>query len=110
MNTVDQVASSLKVLGDPTRLLMMKVLSEQEYCVCQLVEMFQMSQPAVSQHLKKLKAFDFVTERRQGQWRFYQVNPASEQVELVQKILFHLDTNAPEVQQLLARAQPMNCS
>lgn len=45
----------LKTLSDQTRLMMMKLFLEKEYCVCQLVDMFEMSQPAISQHLRKLK-------------------------------------------------------
>lgn len=49
------VVHCLKILSDQTRLIIMKLLQNKEYCVCQLVDMFQMSQPAISQHLSKLK-------------------------------------------------------
>lgn len=46
--TIDVAAMTrcLKTLSDQTRLIMMRLFLEKEYCVCQLVDMFEMSQPA----------------------------------------------------------------
>ncbi len=47
---------------------MMAILNEADCCVCELVDILQMSQPAISQHLRKLKDSDLVkeTKRRNG--------------------------------------------
>lgn len=51
----EEIATYVKVMSDPTRLLIIKLVSKKEYCVCQFVDMFEMSQPSISQHLKKTK-------------------------------------------------------
>lgn len=63
-----------RVLGDPTRLKIVKLLAAEEYCVCELVHLLEMSQPAISQHLAKLKAAGLVSERRAGQWVVYRLD------------------------------------
>jgi ArsR family transcriptional regulator len=61
----------LKALADPTRLKLLKLVLQEELCVCELVDLLQISQPAVSQHLAKLKAAGLVRERRAGMWTYY---------------------------------------
>lgn len=63
-----------KALGEPTRLRIIKLLSEKELCVCQLEQIMQISQPRISQHLKILKQTGLVTERRDGQRRVCRIN------------------------------------
>lgn len=73
LNTVveiDKAAMILKLLGDKTRLIMVKILDTHDCCVCEFVEIFKMSQPAISQHLRKLKDIGLVKEERRGQWIF----------------------------------------
>lgn len=53
--STEKLTETLKILHDPTRLLLMKLLMEKTYCVCELVGMFEVSQPAISQHLRKYK-------------------------------------------------------
>ena len=48
---MDKAAIILKLLGDKTRLTMMKLMDDHACCVCEFVEIFQFSQPAISQHL-----------------------------------------------------------
>jgi ArsR family transcriptional regulator len=61
----------LKALADPTRLKLLKLILAEELCVCELQELLQISQPAVSQHMAKLKTAGLVTERRAGMWTYY---------------------------------------
>lgn len=63
-----------KALGEPTRLRILRLLAEQELCVCDLEEILQISQPRVSQHLKVLKQTGLVNERRDGQRRNFSFN------------------------------------
>lgn len=65
---------SFKALGEPTRLRIIKLLSQKELCVCELEQIMQISQPRISQHLKILKQAGLVTERRQGQRRVCRIN------------------------------------
>lgn len=73
LDDLEEVSLVLKLLGDKTRLTMMKLLEKQECCVCELVEVFKTSQPSVSQHLRKLKDAGLVKENRKGQWIFIQL-------------------------------------
>jgi Predicted transcriptional regulators len=76
MNNVElgQMAETLKLLGDNTRLTIVAALKERELCVCELVDALQTSQPNVSQHMRKLKAGGLVKERKRGQWVYYSLN------------------------------------
>lgn len=71
---MDELVGLLKVLGDPTRLKLLKLLLAEELCNCELVELLGISQPAVSQHITKLKSAKLIKERRQGQWTYYGAN------------------------------------
>lgn len=61
----------MKLLADPTRLKLLKLLLAEELCVCELQELLQISQPAVSQHMARLWALGLVTERKEGPWTYY---------------------------------------
>ena len=64
-----------RALADPTRRDLLSLLREPRP-VSDLTRHFAMSQPAISQHLKVLKAARLVTERRSGRHRIYQADPA----------------------------------
>ncbi len=63
-----------KALGQSTRLKIAFLLNEQELCVCELEQILKISQSAISQHMRVLKAADLVNEQRKGQWVFYSLN------------------------------------
>ncbi|WP_268233837.1 ArsR/SmtB family transcription factor [Virgibacillus oceani] len=90
MLDIEKVALTLKLLGDKTRLTMVGLLKDNECCVCEFVEVFQMSQPSISQHLRKLRDAGIVKEKRKGQWIFYSLNRENESYPLVMTILDHL--------------------
>ncbi|KWX80286.1 ArsR family transcriptional regulator [Paenibacillus riograndensis] len=71
---ISELADDLKLLGDRTRLLMLSLLKEREWCVCEFVEIFDISQPAISQHLRKLRSKGIVKEQKRGQWIHYSLN------------------------------------
>lgn len=104
-----KTAECMKLLSDPTRLLIMKLVSKKEYCVCQFVDMFDMSQPAVSQHLRKLKQAGLLKEERRGQWRFYSMDPNSYHTPMIQLILAQIDDEDPDLLKLLKKETPVNC-
>ncbi|QQK76290.1 winged helix-turn-helix transcriptional regulator [Salicibibacter cibarius] len=104
-----KVANCIKVISDPTRLLMMKLVEKKEYCVCQFVDMFGMSQPAASQHLRKLREAGLVKENRRGQWRFYSMNESSPEASIVKGILSQIDEKDDQYRQLLEREAPVDC-
>ena len=66
-----------KCLADATRLRCLLLLEhEAELCVCELTEAIREIQPKVSRHLAQLRKCGLLSDRRQGQWIFYRINPA----------------------------------
>ena len=64
-----------KCLSDDTRLrCVLLIFNEDELCVCELTTALQVLQPKISRHLAQLKQFGILTDRRQGQWIYYQIN------------------------------------
>ncbi|MNO58954.1 HTH-type transcriptional repressor AseR [compost metagenome] len=91
-----EMAEKLKLLGDKTRLTILGLLKDKEWCVCDLVEILNMSQPSVSQHLRKLKAQGLVKETKRAQWVYYSLD--IEEDSFIQPVLSAL----PDTQTLLA--------
>lgn len=67
----------MKAIGQATRLKIIFMLARSEHCVCELERILNVSQPAISQHMRVLKAAGLVSERREGQWIFYSLNAAA---------------------------------
>lgn len=65
------LAELFKVFGDSTRIRILYVLFEEEVCVCDLAEVLNMTQSAVSHQLKILKQAKLVKARREGKQIFY---------------------------------------
>jgi DNA-binding transcriptional ArsR family regulator len=63
------------VLGDPTRRAIFDCLADRPRAVGELAETLPVSRPAVSQHLKVLKAAGLVTDEASGTRRIYRLNP-----------------------------------
>jgi ArsR family transcriptional regulator len=66
-----------KALADPVRLQIVDVLRQRagEVCVCDLERLFDVSQPTLSHHLKKLRQAGIAGVVRRGQFAYYYVNP-----------------------------------
>lgn len=73
----ERIAAIAKALGDPVRVQLVDVLRKHagEVCVCELVPLFELSQPTVSHHLKKLREAGIVGSERRGLWAYYYVLP-----------------------------------
>ncbi|WP_461570060.1 ArsR/SmtB family transcription factor [Thermincola ferriacetica] len=69
-----KIAEFFKALGDETRLKIINMLAEQEMCVCEILDKLNMSQPAVSHHLKILRQAGLVKDSRDGKWIYYSLN------------------------------------
>lgn len=106
---IDKMATILKLLGDKTRLTIILLLKESECCVCEFVELFDMSQPSISQHIRKLKDVNLITETRRGQWIFYAINRDSEYYEAISAILEYLPTQEDKIIQLEKLGKKINC-
>jgi DNA-binding transcriptional ArsR family regulator len=66
---------SLNVLGDPTRRQIVEILAGGALRAGDIASRFEMSAPAVSQHLKVLREANLVSVRRDAQRRIYELNP-----------------------------------
>ena len=77
MHTVEELSKVLKVLADPTRLTMLKQMQDGEQCACSFVDCFDISQPAISRHLKMMRQAGLLLERRDKQWIHYRLNETS---------------------------------
>jgi len=71
-----QTDTIFRALADPTRRAVFERLTRGEAAVKELTLRFDVSQPAISQHLAALRAAGLVSERRAGRNVFYRVRPA----------------------------------
>jgi ArsR family transcriptional regulator, arsenate/arsenite/antimonite-responsive transcriptional repressor len=76
-DAAERIARIAKALGDPIRLQLVDVLRKHagKVCVCELVPLFDLSQPTVSHHLKVLRDAGVVDSERRGLWAYYYVRP-----------------------------------
>lgn len=70
---VKKTSERMKLLANPTRLMILKILSEKSVCVCVLVELVGKSQPNISQHLAKLKDNRIIEDYPVGKLVFYMI-------------------------------------
>ena len=73
----ERMAAVAKALADPVRVQLVDVLRKHagKVCVCELVPLFDLSQPTVSHHLKLLRETGVVDSERRGLWAYYYVRP-----------------------------------
>jgi ArsR family transcriptional regulator len=70
-----RTARLFHALADETRLRILERLADGEQCVCDLTGALEAGQSRLSFHLKTLKDAGLVTDRRQGRWIYYTLNP-----------------------------------
>ncbi|HEX7021623.1 MAG TPA: metalloregulator ArsR/SmtB family transcription factor [Trueperaceae bacterium] len=83
---MEDLATQLKALADPTRLNILEFLKnpqedccsqESGVCACDFEDLLGLSQPTISHHMKQLVQAGFVTAEKRGRWMFYDLNPAT---------------------------------
>jgi len=79
----------LKAVADLNRIKLLSCLKNGEVCVCDFVDVLGISQPAVSQQLRKLKEAGIITERKVGTWKHYRL--VEEQTPLMAGILEQIE-------------------
>ena len=76
--TTSSNAARLKALGHPVRLgIAQRLAAEPETCACDFADVFHVSQPTISQHLKVLREAGLVTTRRRGTQICYSLDPGA---------------------------------
>lgn len=81
----------LKAMADKNRLTLLACMKNGEVCVCDFVEVLSISQPAVSQQLKKLKDAGIILERKAGTWKYYRL--AEDLPTVVKAVVDSLEAN-----------------
>ena len=83
--TVDDLDAVFKGFADPTRIRILSVLAAGELCVCDIVDILRLPQPAVSRHLAYLRRMGLVEATRE--WKFAHYRLASPEHTLHQNLL-----------------------
>jgi ArsR family transcriptional regulator, arsenate/arsenite/antimonite-responsive transcriptional repressor len=72
----EELAARFRALADPTRVAIVNRLSSaDEVCVCDLTDVFELSQPTISHHLRILRQAGLVDVSRRGTWAYYRLVP-----------------------------------
>ncbi|HOJ09638.1 MAG TPA: metalloregulator ArsR/SmtB family transcription factor [Clostridiales bacterium] len=69
-----RLSEVFKVLGDQTRIKILYVLSKCEMCVCDIAEVLDMSQSAISHQLRVLRTMRLVKYRKEGKSAIYSLD------------------------------------
>lgn len=70
-DTLLDMSVVFKALSDATRLKIINALMISEMCVCDITDLLNMTQPAVSHHLKSLRQIGLIKFRREGKNLYY---------------------------------------
>jgi len=71
-----EAAELFRALADPTRLAVFECVARREMTVSELTDRFDVSQPAISQHLAALRNGGLVSQRKEGRYVYYRADPA----------------------------------
>lgn len=67
--------AALKAIAEPRRREILRLVLDDELTAGEIASRFEVTRPAISQHLRVLKDAGLVEERRQGTRRFYRASP-----------------------------------
>ncbi|HEX7928446.1 MAG TPA: metalloregulator ArsR/SmtB family transcription factor [bacterium] len=70
------LANALKLLGDDTRLRLLRLIVREPLNVSEITSILGLAQSGISRHLSLLKKAGLVEERREGVWSYYQIPAA----------------------------------
>ena len=93
--TVEEIAATFSVLGDPTRIRILDALSAGELCVCDIAALAGISESAVSHQLRLLRGMRLVRPRWAGRQVFYSLDD-QHIVELLRLAVTHVQESAAE--------------
>ena len=91
--TVQAIAETFRVLGDPTRVRILDALAGGELCVCDIATLVNISESAASHQLRLLRGRRLVRPRRVGRQVFYSVDD-QHIVELLRLAVTHVEEPA----------------
>ena len=70
----EEVIKISKALSDKNRVEIIKLLSDEELCACNLLEHFEIKQPTLSHHMKLLAETGLVNVTKKSTWSYYTLN------------------------------------
>jgi ArsR family transcriptional regulator, arsenate/arsenite/antimonite-responsive transcriptional repressor len=71
------LVKATKALSDETRLRMLNLLLVRECCVCEVMQVLNISQTRASRNLSMLYDAGFLKQRREGLWAYYSIDKSS---------------------------------
>jgi len=100
-----ETARFFKVLADESRLQMLWLLfNNRELCVCDFMEVLEITQSKASRHLAALRNAGLATDRREGLWAYYSLCPVKDGVVAAHmKLLKESLARRADSKQLLAK-------
>ncbi len=72
--TMQMLSETFKVLSDPTRIKIIFALSQEELCVCDIINILGKTKHAISYHLRILRNMRLVKHRKEGKLVFYSLD------------------------------------
>ena len=71
---VDELVRAAKTLTDPTRVRVLNLLMQRECCVCEVMDVLNISQVNASRYCSALRDAGFLTMHKAGRWKHYSVD------------------------------------
>lgn len=94
-DSITELTQVVSLAGNEVRMKILYLLEQEtQLCVCDLSDILQMTIPAVSQHLRKLKDGGVIQNRRQGQTLFYSLK--EEHLHIIKPLFKHITVNKPQ--------------
>jgi ArsR family transcriptional regulator len=76
--TLDAAARVFKALAEPNRIRILKMLEVRPLCVCEITDILGLATSTVSRHLAVLREAGLITDRKDGKWVDYRLNPQAD--------------------------------
>ncbi|KQT50921.1 ArsR family transcriptional regulator [Aureimonas sp. Leaf454] len=92
---LDRALDALKALGEPTRLRLVRLLSNGDLTVTDLVQILGQSQPRISRHLKLLVDSKILTRYQEGAWAYFRLSDDAGVAALVERLMEQIDGADP---------------
>lgn len=88
---MEQLLPYFKAFCEEKRIKIVNLLLDREHCVCELMELLNLSQSTISHHIKILKQAGLLNERRHGTWNYYSLNQSGfkQYALILEEKLFH---------------------
>lgn len=74
---MENLVTALKAISDETRLRMINLLLQRECCVCEVMQVLNISQTRASRNLSQLRQTGFLQQRKEGLWAYYSIDRSS---------------------------------